>query len=297
MIYNCYYLTAFSSNGKLPWPEEIQIAYSAYRDVFGDGGYIFEAGSQQELQFIADAERLNLTVISVPYFRSTSKTLLQQPYYVWLVKGGKGFVENGLMDRTNACVGDGKFLCTTGEYQQRKITYDPKKISKLEIMQFSLPSIFVISKRVKMLFDAAGLTGYRTIPCIETGNKEPNSDLRYTAETEARAEYFQLVITEHTDEPMHLRVGSKFRWCDKCGVVYLYGGGLTGYFPSKGLRHVDFQTTTQFKLPTGEEFRFVNHLAVVSARAIKLIQDHKLTGLAKFKSEPFNIPHWAVDVH
>lgn len=286
------------------WPAKISKRFESH-SVFGmSAGYYFEPESAEHSQFLDLAERLRLDIFQEDLVRVSGKEVCDYPYYRLTVKVDGEYEKPEYMDWQSRCVGDEQIImCQVGGRQHTKIVLDPARSKSLDIMELPEqinPYIYIVSQRLKESLHEHGFTGFRTVPCLESQDSFSQSDLALehgSAELEARANRFQLIVTARPAHPPHVRRISVRRRCASCGTVYMFFGGGTPYFERGEPADTDFQVYRSYHSENEGAFDIAGDVCVVSARFIQLMEENRFSGLEKYSTTPPIIPYGVVPIH
>jgi hypothetical protein len=284
------------------WPVEISERFQAHSVFEMSAGYYFEPESAEHSAFLALADRLRLDIFAQDLVRVSGKEVSDYPYYRLNGKVDKEYEKPEYMDWQSRCAGDEQTMCRVGGRQHTKIVFDPARSKSLDIMELPEqinPHIYIISKRLKDSLHEHGFTGFRTVPCLESQNRFSQSDLALedsSAELEARANKFQLIVTARPEHPPHVRRIRIRRRCTSCGTVYLFFGGGTPYFERGEPADTDFQVYHSYQSENEGTFDIAGRVCVVSTRFIQLMEENRFTGLELYSKTP-PIPYGVVPIH
>jgi len=259
------------------------------------GAIYFEEGSEREKEFIDHARKKRIKISRRGAFISCTRSEITRfPFFYLSVKADRDYGQKEkAFDMSLACGGGvDEIFCETGIKQTKKIIIDPKKSKKLDIMDVpftSNPPAFIVSKRLKDLLEAHGVTGCKFIPCLELGKDYPEEITLLHTHDESLAEtadYFQLLITETVINPPSVGYVKIKDSCPKCKTVQNMEIETNPVFTIDDLRKTVFQVFNQYSTSNSGIIRIPVEIPIVSSRILDLILENKMKGIREYLGDP-----------
>jgi len=290
------YIIYSRTDRSFAWPEQIEQSF----EVVNLDMIPLDVGSQKQEDFLALCVKLEIVPFVSKYgvFGCTKKEVGKHPFYYLELKTILDYPDRQFEDRGTGCPG-GERPCGNGMTQIEKILL-PKRIArKLDRLDIaSLPSsgpknYILVTKRVRELFDAHGISGYRLVPCLETKVSYSSEDYLFgqkNSALESHANYFQLIITEKVIH--YPDIGRLLDWsqCPVCGVVGMFRPhlleGNTLFFDAGDLSATDLQICDGRRSTNLGTFRTKSAWLVASANVLRLLLDHNMSGVETAPSWP-----------
>ena len=282
------------------WPEELMSAFRAHLCRFGI--MFFDEGSARETEFLCEARNRGLRLDMRSILYCTGPDLFEHPYHYLTVKQDRVHAVGELMDLSTSCSRGEKPFCLTGATQRRRISINPRKSLKLDMMEeprWIRPRLYIISRRMRDLMEPQGFTGYRLEPCLQEGGEYTPCETLFRSQSpalEERAVNFQLRITAKTLGPP--RVGEIKRFqppCPRCGVERGFISNSAPVFSLSDLNCSDFQISDEQLSDNYGIVKTPGEICIVSARFLRFLLDNGIQGLRDYLTDP-PIPFGVVDI-
>lgn len=184
-------------------------------------------------------------------------------------------------------------MIKAGTIPHRSLILDYNSINPkhdfFQITGYSMPRIFIISRRLKEIMRSAQLTGYKLLPCPASTNGRSYvntvSDQKFENKS-INTEYYQLVITEMVNNPPY---GGKVRDfsppCNKCHTHNGFFLSIEPRFRRSDLKNTDFQVFDEYISDNTGRFAIRSQREIISAKALKIFLDNKIR-LLRYLTDP-----------
>ncbi|MFC1884967.1 hypothetical protein ACFL2O_09365 [Thermodesulfobacteriota bacterium] len=274
-----------------PWPEVINAGFAKSMSKFGVA--YFEDGSVEEKDFLDLCSKMKLDFERRTILKCTGKSLFDHPYHYLSVPGNRKINFLNETEYDEICTECNKCMLNIGYLPERNLILDYNSINPknefFHINGYSIPTIFIISHRLKEIMQSAGLMGYQLMPCTASANRHSyvnTGSHQEFADHSIDTQYYQFVITETVNNPPFAGTVRDFSPpCKKCHTRNGFYLSIEPCFNRSDLKDTDFQVFDEYISDNVGRFAIRSQREIISARALKILIDNKVR-LQRYLTDP-----------